>query len=57
MVIKTLTFEPLVSPSKKESVVLETLDGLEFEKLCGRIFEKLQYGHAEVVYKNSFSAY
>lgn len=37
-----------VSSSKKESVVLETLDGLEFQKVCGRIFEKLQYGRVEV---------
>ncbi len=40
--------KPLVSSSKKESVVLETLDGLEFQKVCGRIFEKLQYGRVEV---------
>jgi restriction system protein len=42
-------FKPLISSSKKESVVLETLDGFEFEKVCGRIFEKLQYGRVEVV--------
>lgn len=28
---------------------METLDGFEFEKLCGRIFEKLKYGRIEDV--------
>lgn len=39
----------LTSSSSKESIILETLDGFEFEKLCGRIFEKLKYGHIEDV--------
>lgn len=37
----------ITSFSKKESIILETLDGFEFEKLCGRIFEKLNYGRIE----------
>ncbi len=37
----------ITSPSEKESIILETLDGFEFEKLCGRIFEKLNYGRIE----------
>jgi hypothetical protein len=28
----------------QETVVLETIDGYEFEKLCARIFQKLNYG-------------
>ena len=32
-----------------ESVVLETLDGLEFEKLCAKIFQKLNYGNVELM--------
>ena len=34
-------------PTFNETVVLETLDGYEFEKLCARIFEKLNYGTIE----------
>jgi restriction system protein len=30
-----------------ETAVLETLDGYEFEKLCARIFQKLNYGTVE----------
>jgi restriction system protein len=36
-------------PVFQETVVLETLDGLEFEKLCARIFQKLNYGSVEVM--------
>ena len=32
-----------------ETVVLETLDGYEFEKLCAKIFQKLEYGTVEVM--------
>ena len=32
-----------------ETVVLETLDGYEFEKLCAKIFQKLEYGNVEVM--------
>jgi len=32
-----------------ETVVLETLDGYEFEKLCAKIFQKLEYGSVEVM--------
>lgn len=32
-----------------ETVVLETLDGLEFEKLCAKIFQKLNYGTVELM--------
>lgn len=32
-----------------ETVVLETLDGYEFEKLCARIFQKLNYGTVEIM--------
>ena len=28
----------------QETVILETIDGYEFEKLCARIFQKLNYG-------------
>ena len=37
----------LPSPEFHETVVLETLDGYEFEKLCARIFQKLNYGTVE----------
>ena len=32
-----------------ETVILETLDGLEFEKLCAKIFRKLNYGTVELM--------
>jgi restriction system protein len=32
-----------------ETVILETLDGLEFEKLCAKIFQKLNYGTVELM--------
>ena len=32
-----------------ETVVLETLDGLEFEKLCAKILQKLNYGTVELM--------
>ena len=32
-----------------ETVVLETLDGLGFEKLCAKIFQKLNYGTVELM--------
>jgi hypothetical protein len=32
-----------------ETVILETLDGLEFEKLCARILQKLNYGTVELM--------
>lgn len=32
-----------------ETVVLETLDGYEFEKLCAKIFEKLNYGKVDIM--------
>lgn len=32
-----------------ETVVLETLDGFEFEKLCARILQKLNYGTVEIM--------
>lgn len=32
-----------------ETVVLETLDGYEFEKLCAKIFQKLEYGTVEIM--------
>jgi hypothetical protein len=35
------------SSSKKESITLDALNGFEFEKLCGRIFNKLNYGRIE----------
>ena len=37
----------MASPESHETVVLETLDGYEFEKLCARIFQKLNYGTVE----------
>jgi hypothetical protein len=40
--------DPL-SPSFRETVILETLDGYEFEKLCARIFQKLGYGTVDVM--------
>jgi restriction system protein len=33
----------------QETVVLETLDGYEFEKLCAKIFQKLEYGTVEIM--------
>jgi len=33
----------------QETVVLETLDGYEFEKLCAKIFQNLEYGTVEVM--------
>jgi len=33
--------------SLKETVILEEIDGFEFEKLCARIFSKLNYGEVE----------
>jgi restriction system protein len=33
----------------RETVVLETLDGLEFEKLCAKIFQNLNYGTVNVM--------
>lgn len=32
-----------------ETVVLDNLDGYEFEKLCAKIFQKLEYGTVEVM--------
>jgi len=39
----------MVSSTFHETVVLETLDGYEFEKLCARIFQKLNYGTVQVM--------
>ena len=38
---------------QKESVILDVLDGSEFEKLCERIFEKLRYGRVENIQDTS----
>jgi restriction system protein len=37
------------SSDSHETVLLETLDGQEFIKLCARIFEKLGYGTVEIM--------
>lgn len=50
----SLNTPPKEDPNKstsvfQETVVLETLDGLEFEKLCAKIFQKLNYGTVEIM--------
>lgn len=39
----------MTSPEFHESVVLETLDGYDFEKLCAKIFQKLNYGTVDIM--------
>ncbi len=39
----------MTAPAFQETIVLETLDGYEFEKLCAKIFQKLGYGTVEVM--------